>query len=74
MTFFIIDFSKFYVFLSAILLYVNQYFKWFWTEGGHKQFNIIKSLAVCAQKPEVNETNVESWRWTFCWVIQSDAS
>jgi len=56
MTFFIIDFSEFWVFVSVILLYVNQYFKWFWGEGGHKQFTIIKSLAVCAQKQEVNET------------------
>jgi len=24
--------------------------------GGHKQFTIIKSLALCAQKQEVNET------------------
>ena len=41
---------------SVILLYVNQYFKWFWTVGGHKQFTIIKSLAVYAQKQEVKET------------------
>jgi len=41
---------------------VNQYFKLVWTEGGHQQFTIIKSLAICAQKQEVNETNVESWR------------
>jgi len=26
--------------------------------------SIIRSLAVCAQKQEVNETNFESWRWT----------
>ena len=31
-------------------LYVDQYFEWFWTEGGHRQFTIIKSLAACAQK------------------------
>jgi hypothetical protein len=62
MTFFIIDFLEFWVFSSVIFLYVNQYFKWFCTEGGHKQFTIIISLAVCAQKQEVNETNVDSWR------------
>ena len=38
---------------SVILLHVNQYFKWFSTVGGLKQFTIIKSLAVCAQKQEV---------------------
>ena len=59
--------------LSVILLYVNQYFIWFWTEDGHKQFSIIKSLAVWPQKQEVNETNVELWRWTICWVMQNDA-
>jgi hypothetical protein len=48
MTFFIIDFSEFWVFSSVIFLYVNQSFKLFWTQGGHKQFTIIKSLAVCA--------------------------
>jgi hypothetical protein len=42
--------------------YMNKYFKLFWTEGGHIQFTIIKSLAVCAQKQVVNETNVDSWR------------
>ena len=26
----------------------------------------MKSLVVCAQKKEVNETNVESWRWSRC--------
>jgi hypothetical protein len=50
------------IFFSDFFLTLNQYFKWFWTEGGHKQFTIIKSLAVCAQKQEVNETNVDSWR------------
>ena len=40
----------------SVTLYVNQYFKWFWTVGGHKQFTIIKSLAVRAQKHEVKET------------------
>ena len=44
---------------------MNRYFKWFSTEGGHKQSIIIKSLAVCAQKQEVNETNVESYRVTL---------
>jgi len=34
--------------------------------GWSQKFTIIRSLAVCAQKEEVNETNVESWRWTFC--------
>ena len=62
MTLFIIDFWEFKVFSSVIFLYVNHYFKWFWTEGGHKQFTIIKSLAVCAQKQEVNETDVDSRR------------
>jgi hypothetical protein len=47
---FIINFSEFSVFSSVIFLYVNQYFEWFWTEGGHRQFTIIKSLAACAQK------------------------
>ena len=55
-----------------VLLYVNQHFKLFSTECDHKQFTIIKSLAVCAVKQEVNETNVESCRWTFCRAIQCD--
>jgi hypothetical protein len=42
--------------------YMNKYFKLFWTQGGHIQFIIIKSQAVCAQKQVVNETNVYSWR------------
>jgi hypothetical protein len=39
---------------------MNQYFKWLWTEGGLKQFTIIKSQVVCAQKQVVNETKVDS--------------
>jgi hypothetical protein len=42
--------------------YRNKYFKLFLTQGGHIQFTIIISLAVCAQKQVVNETNVDSWR------------
>ena len=72
MTFLLLIFRNFRFF--SVILYVNQYFKWFETEGGHKQFTIIKSLAVCAQKQEVNEKNVEAWHWTFCRVTQSDAS
>ena len=65
---FIIDFSEFYVFSSVIFLYMNKYFKWFWTEGGHIQFIVIISLVLCGQTQEVNEsnvdneTNVDSWR------------
>ena len=55
MTFLIIDFSQFLVFSSVIFLYMNKYFKWFWTEGGHIQFTVIVSLVVCGQTQEVNE-------------------
>ena len=44
------SFRNFRYFLQYFFLYVNQYFEWFWTEGGHRQFAIIKSLAACAQK------------------------
>ena len=43
-------FRNFRYLLQLFFLYVNQYFEWFWTEGGHRQFTIIKSLAACAQK------------------------
>ena len=55
MAFLIIDFSEFLVFSSVIFLYMNKYFKWFWTEGGHMQFTVIISLVVCGQTQEVNE-------------------
>ena len=53
--FLIIDFSEFLVFSSVIFLFMNKYFKWFWTEGGHIQFTVIISLVVCGQTQEVNE-------------------
>jgi hypothetical protein len=59
---FIIDFFGILGIFFSDFLYVNQYFIWFWTEGGQKQFTIIKPLAACALKQEVNETNVDSWR------------
>ena len=49
-------------------LYMNEYFKWFWTEGGHIQFTVIISLVVCGQtkgSERDNETNVDSWRIKF---------
>jgi hypothetical protein len=52
---------------------MNKYFKLFWTQGGHIQFTIIKSLAVCAQKQIMNETNIDSWRYAFCWVAECGA-
>ena len=55
MAFLINDFSEFLVFSSVIFLYVNKYFKWFWTEGVHIQFTVIMSLVVCGQTQEVNE-------------------
>jgi len=55
MAFLIIDFSEFLVFSSVMFLYMNKYFKWFWTEGGHIQFTVIISLVVCGQTQEVNE-------------------
>jgi hypothetical protein len=50
------------IFFSDFFFYMNKYFKLFLTQSGHIQFTIIKSLAVCAQKQVVNETNVDSWR------------
>jgi hypothetical protein len=47
---------------SVIFFYMTKYFKLFWAQGGHIQFTIIKSLAVCAEKQVVNEINVDSWR------------
>jgi hypothetical protein len=47
---------------SDFFFYTNKYFKLFWTQGGHIQVTVIKSLAVCAQKQVVNETNIDSWR------------
>ena len=55
MAFLMIDFSEFLVFSSVICLYLNKYFKWFRTEGGHVQFTVIISLVVCGQTHEVNE-------------------
>jgi hypothetical protein len=55
-------FRNFSYFLQWFFFYLNKYFKLFWTQGGHIQFTVIKSLAVCAQKEVVNETNIDSWR------------
>ena len=55
MAFLIIDFSEFLLFSSVIFLYMNEYFKWFRTEGVHIQFTVIISLVVCGQTQEVNE-------------------
>ena len=55
MAFLIINFSEFLVFSLLIFLYMNKYFKWFCTEGGHIQFTVIISLVVCGQTQEVNE-------------------
>jgi hypothetical protein len=62
MTFFIIDFSEFWVFSAVIFCLRTNILNGFCSEGGHIQFTIIISLAVCAQKQEVNETDVDSWR------------
>jgi hypothetical protein len=40
---------------------MNQYFKWVLTEGGLKQFTIIKSLAVCSEAGSERD-NVDSLR------------
>jgi len=47
-------FGIFGIFIS-VFLYMNKYFKSFWTEGGHIQFTVIISLVVCGQTQEVNE-------------------
>jgi hypothetical protein len=60
--FLLLIFRYFSYFLHWFFFYMNKYFKLFWTQGGHIQFTVIKSLAVCAQKQAVNETNVDSWR------------
>jgi len=49
MAFLIIDFSEFLVFSSVIFLYMNKYFKWFWTEGGHIQFHSFIQYSVWRQ-------------------------
>jgi len=56
MTVFIIDFSEFRYFFQWYYYAWTNIVNGFGTAGGHKQFTIIKSLAVCAQKQEVNET------------------
>jgi hypothetical protein len=60
--FLLLIFRNFNYFLQWFFFYMNRYFKLFWTQDGHIQFTIIKSLAVWAQKQVVNETNVDSWR------------
>jgi hypothetical protein len=60
--FLLLIFRNFSYFLQWFFFYMNKYFKFFWTQVGHIQFTIIKSLALCAQKQVVNETNVDSWR------------
>jgi hypothetical protein len=54
-------FFKILAIFFSDFFWMNKYFKLFRTQGGHIQFTIIKSLAVCAQKQVVNETNVDSW-------------
>jgi hypothetical protein len=60
--FLLLIFLNFGYFIQWFFYVWNNFFKWFWTEGGHKQFTIIKSLAACAQKQEVNDTNIDLWR------------